>query len=88
MRIILIFLSATLACFLAWNTMSSSKDAEFQDEDKTNEEISSIKPSYFTMKMTSEKFAKFFWMMVDMASGKYLWRNLVENRNGLRVQTS
>ncbi|GLJ05100.1 hypothetical protein SUGI_0010910 [Cryptomeria japonica] len=76
MRILLILLSATLAGFLAWKTMSSSKDAQFQDEDKPKEEISTIKSGGFSLKMACEKVPIFFWVMVDMASGKYLWRNL------------
>ncbi|XP_073138188.1 uncharacterized protein [Henckelia pumila] len=79
LRIILIFLSATLAGFLVLRGLKSPPNltddvvaSSTEDETASNNTGSS-----------SSKFCtvvgKGFWTCVDMASGRYLWRNLVSS---------
>ncbi|KAL4010687.1 hypothetical protein IC575_027698 [Cucumis melo] len=68
LRFILIFLSATLAgFFLIRNLKSPSQD--FHAQDHTSDSNSSSSPN-------SIKISSGFWTVVDMASGRYLWRHL------------
>ncbi|KAK1429237.1 hypothetical protein QVD17_11443 [Tagetes erecta] len=69
MRFLLVFFSAILAGYMAWKsvrTSSETKDDIFDEDSSINKEESNI------IKMVQNGF----WGFVDMASGKYLWRNL------------
>ncbi|XP_035833345.1 uncharacterized protein LOC110916863 [Helianthus annuus] len=79
LRIILIFLSATLAGFFVLRNLKSQSDAsDAAVEDSTSFSKSS---SSSCVEKSSHKvygaFVNGFWTCVDMASGRYLWRNLV-----------
>ncbi|XP_076957213.1 uncharacterized protein LOC143632630 [Bidens hawaiensis] len=67
LRIILIFLSATLAGFFVLRNIKS------QSDDSTTAAAVEKKSSH----KVYGAFVKGFWTCVDMASGRYLWRNLV-----------
>ncbi|KMT05443.1 hypothetical protein BVRB_7g175700 [Beta vulgaris subsp. vulgaris] len=70
LRIILIFLSATLAGFLVLKNFKSADDVDLNhlpDSPKPNSS-SSCKEKVMSAIGSS------FWMIVDMASGRYLWR--------------
>ncbi|KAL4189885.1 hypothetical protein AMTRI_Chr08g167710 [Amborella trichopoda] len=74
LRIILIFLSASLAAFLAWKNFQSAPSIEgLNGEDKQPQGS------------TCGRLSKVFWACVDMASGKYLWRNLAPGKSELRT---
>ncbi|KAI4350365.1 hypothetical protein L6164_004827 [Bauhinia variegata] len=72
LRFILVFFSAVLAGYFAWRTVRSSPEFEITSEDSIVEDKSSKKEHFNFGKMIQNGF----WVFVDMASGKYLWRNL------------
>ncbi|KAI3829946.1 hypothetical protein L1987_04078 [Smallanthus sonchifolius] len=82
LRIILIFLSATLAGFFVLRNIKSQSDTSDADDDSTTS-ASRLSPSSASTcgGQSSHKiygaFVNGFWTCVDMASGRYLWRNLV-----------
>ncbi|KZV25777.1 hypothetical protein F511_04838 [Dorcoceras hygrometricum] len=82
LRIILIFLSATLAGFLVLRGLKSSPNlSDDVVASAAEEEIASKN----TVPPSSGFYAvvgKGFWTCVDMASGRYLWRNLVSSSEG------
>ncbi|XP_022154856.1 uncharacterized protein LOC111022014 [Momordica charantia] len=74
LRFILIFLSATLAGFFVLrNLKSQPQDFEAADDnsDAHSNDSSAAHSSNSTSKVSSG-----FWTVVDMASGRYLWRHL------------
>ncbi|XP_058073753.1 uncharacterized protein LOC131222624 [Magnolia sinica] len=76
LRLILVFLSATLAGYFAWKTFRSSSEAEGEllGDTKTGEKTSAHGgDGDFGFRKVIEGG---FWAFVDMASGRYLWRNL------------
>ncbi|XP_011021032.1 PREDICTED: uncharacterized protein LOC105123219 [Populus euphratica] len=86
LRLILIFLSATLAGFFVIRNLKSSPfsaTTDSGDDDCSttpDSDCNSPQPSDYS---SSSRFSKVksgiemgFWTLVDMASGKYLWRQL------------
>ncbi|KAK9725664.1 hypothetical protein RND81_05G161000 [Saponaria officinalis] len=79
LRFILVFFSAILAGYFAWRSFRSSGDDElnigiFPQEFAAEKAASSkIDKQERNFKMIIQDC---FWVFVDMASGKYLWRNL------------
>ncbi|KAG6738147.1 hypothetical protein POTOM_059707 [Populus tomentosa] len=90
LRLILVFLSATLAGFFVIKNLksrpfSASTDAGDDDNSTTTTDSNrnSPHPSDSSSSSSSSRFSKVksgvemgFWTLVDMASGKYLWRQL------------
>ncbi|KAL3640741.1 hypothetical protein CASFOL_015709 [Castilleja foliolosa] len=72
LRIILIFLSATLAGFFVLRNLNSPPEP--QNDDVRDETNSTDAVPLFPKVCTA--VGKGFWTCVDMASGKYLWRSL------------
>ncbi|KAL5173473.1 hypothetical protein HKD37_16G046010 [Glycine soja] len=72
LRFILVFFSAVLAGYFAWKTVRSDPKIEVFSEDSANEDKSFKKEDFDFKKMIQNGF----WGFVDMASGRYLWRNL------------
>ncbi|KAJ9541337.1 hypothetical protein OSB04_027843, partial [Centaurea solstitialis] len=68
MRVFLVFFSAMLAAYLTWRSVQASEteNTVFSDDLSTNNQESSL------IKMVRNAPLVF----IDMASGKYLWRNL------------
>ncbi|RDX78175.1 hypothetical protein CR513_41581, partial [Mucuna pruriens] len=79
LRFILIFFSAVLAAYFAWTTVRSSPEIDFTAQDHNNKS-SSNKEQFNFIKMIQNGF----WVFVDMASGKYLWRNLRSRNEGVQ----
>ncbi|KMZ60902.1 Methyltransferase-related protein [Zostera marina] len=101
LRILLIFISATLAGFFLLRNIGvdnnleeageqqQPKRTEEEEEEEEEEEKEKGKPnSNHTQSLEStstykKRFLSFiilaFWTMVDMASGRYLWRNLISS---------
>ncbi|KAG9160624.1 hypothetical protein Leryth_019341 [Lithospermum erythrorhizon] len=79
LRIILIFLSATLAGFFVLKNLKSQDPISIQPH--------STKPEKFPENSSKVRgaVARGFWIFVDMASGKYLWRNLVSSPDQVSV---
>ncbi|EOA22073.1 hypothetical protein CARUB_v10002613mg [Capsella rubella] len=73
LRFVLVFFSAVLAGYMAWRTVNSSPDL-FSDE------LSPVEANNAKQERSNSKrkMENGFWMFVDMASGRYLWRNLKE----------
>ncbi|XP_068649426.1 uncharacterized protein [Aristolochia californica] len=72
LRFILVFFSATLAGYFAWRS--------FRDSTGTKEEGGDADSKIFLNDSHQETglgktLQTAFWVFVDMASGKYLWRN-------------
>ncbi|KAL8136287.1 hypothetical protein AgCh_010757 [Apium graveolens] len=65
MRFILVFFSAILAGYMAWRTVRSTADADKDDTTVVAKQTNPVKI-----------MQNGFWVLVDMASGKYLWNNL------------
>ncbi|KAL7113838.1 hypothetical protein ACP275_04G083700 [Erythranthe tilingii] len=78
LRIILIFLSATLAGFFVLRNLNSSPDPLNDDGVDVAEEAESTGSAPMSSKVCAA-VGKGFWTFVDMASGKYLWRNLASS---------
>ncbi|CAK8537940.1 unnamed protein product [Lathyrus sativus] len=89
LRLILIFLSATLAGFFVLRNLRSQPQpqphlTEFENEDEAmaeTETSDSAKPILNAPSNSKVKVAleSGFWTFVDMASGRYLWRQLVQS---------
>ncbi|XP_018442580.1 uncharacterized protein LOC108814492 [Raphanus sativus] len=76
LRFLLVFFSAVLAGYFAWKTVSSSSPELISEEDNDSPvELNDKQGLCFRKRMENG-----FWVFVDMASGKYLWRNLKEMR--------
>ncbi|KAK4282129.1 hypothetical protein QN277_013541 [Acacia crassicarpa] len=72
LRFILVFFSAVLAGYFAWRTVRSSPDTDVaSDESALDDKSPTTKDFNF-----KETIQNGFWIFVDMASGRYLWRNL------------
>uniref|UniRef100_A0A9I9CV25 Methyltransferase-related protein n=1 Tax=Cucumis melo TaxID=3656 RepID=A0A9I9CV25_CUCME len=91
LRFILVFLSAILAGYFAWRSASSSSSSSFffsssssdifqateaPDKSAPQNENRSVREDGFGVKRMVENG---FWTFVDMASGRFLWRNMNES---------
>ncbi|KAL8041662.1 hypothetical protein ABFX02_10G179000 [Erythranthe guttata] len=83
LRFILIFFSAILAVYFAWKTAASSSDDDITtgtgtgliDDSTALHKTSTTwleKQQFHILKMIQNGF----WVFIDMASGRYLWRNI------------
>lgn len=84
LRFILVFFSALIAGYFAWRSFNNSPGIDpiqlNEDEKIPN---STPTPSKDDARTVRKVVQDGFWIFVDMASGKYLWRNLKEmNRDG------
>ncbi|XP_052185299.1 uncharacterized protein LOC127796938 [Diospyros lotus] len=73
LRLILIFLSATLAGFLVL------KNLKFQPQTPKEQSPNPPSESLSTSSRVRGAIVMAFWVCLDMASGRYLWRNLVSS---------
>ncbi|XP_047309239.1 uncharacterized protein LOC124912638 [Impatiens glandulifera] len=74
LRFILVFLSALLAGFLVLKNINSEADI-YVDEQSDDTDSTAGRSSKVLGSMSAG-----FWTFVDMASGRYLWRNLVSSK--------
>eukprot|EP00252_Welwitschia_mirabilis_P020581 TRINITY_DN5073_c0_g1_i1.p1 TRINITY_DN5073_c0_g1~~TRINITY_DN5073_c0_g1_i1.p1 ORF type:complete len:109 (-),score=16.45 TRINITY_DN5073_c0_g1_i1:316-642(-) len=79
LRFILVFLSGLLAGYLAWKSLrcETSKEEEPLVDDSIQADESSEKPNSFERGIAT--ISSGFWIFVDMASGRFLWQNLLCN---------
>ncbi|CAG7891640.1 unnamed protein product [Brassica rapa] len=68
LRFVIVFFSVVLAGYFTWKTVDSSPELDSPGEAKEKDDKQGLG---FKRKMYNG-----FWMFVDMASGRYLWRNL------------
>lgn len=71
LRFVVVFFSVVLAGYFAWRTVNSSPEP--MSDDSAAEAKDEQGGLDFKRKMGDG-----LWMFVDMASGRYLWRNLKE----------
>ncbi|GMI65612.1 hypothetical protein like AT5G18150 [Hibiscus trionum] len=85
MRFLLVFFSAILAGYFAWRTtVGSSADVDDGNPEDSGKFVANEKrDSSFRMMVKNG-----FWVFVDMASGRYLWRNLKELKNNEKIKCS
>ncbi|KAK9062399.1 hypothetical protein SSX86_019585 [Deinandra increscens subsp. villosa] len=69
MRVFLVFFSAILAGYLTWKSVTTSMET---DDMVSDEDFSASQQESSFIKMGKNALYGF----IDMASGKYLWRNL------------
>ncbi|CAA0837513.1 Methyltransferase-related protein [Striga hermonthica] len=76
LRFLLVFFSAVLAAYFAWKTVSPSDEPDIittpDDENSTIE-----KHEFHFLKMMQ----KGFFVFIDMASGRYLWKKVKQLSN-------
>ncbi|XP_008786638.1 uncharacterized protein LOC103704911 [Phoenix dactylifera] len=74
LRLILVFLSATLAGYFAWKTVRSPPpNPIFGDSSEIEDSVdgdSKKRRRFDARKVIGDGF----WVFLDMASGRYLWR--------------
>ncbi|KAK2397071.1 hypothetical protein P8452_18189 [Trifolium repens] len=85
LRFILVFFSAVLAGYFAWRTVRSSPNIDLDSDNSFEEEKSSFKKEDFDFKKMIQNG---FWVFVDMASGRYLWRNLRQTNKDVELKSS
>uniref|UniRef100_A0A6N2KGN1 Bulb-type lectin domain-containing protein n=2 Tax=Salix viminalis TaxID=40686 RepID=A0A6N2KGN1_SALVM len=87
LRFILVFFSAVLAGYFAWRTVLSSPEADdMVSDDSTADQKTSLKDQQeFNLKRMIQNG---IWVFVDMASGRYLWRNLKEMKKDATLKSS
>lgn len=88
LRFILVFFSAILAGFLAWRSFRSTPelDTAFSEDFVADKQASSNDDKQErNLKMMIQDG---FWVFVDMASGRYLWRNLKGMKTVEKVKSS
>ncbi|XP_050288823.1 uncharacterized protein LOC126727279 [Quercus robur] len=82
LRLILIFLSATLAGFFVLRNLKSqpqlNSDLDLDHDDDVVKDPNSTDSQSTNVRSAIESG---FWTCVDMASGRYLWRHLVSKRS-------
>lgn len=85
LRFMLVFFSAVLAGYFAWRTVRSSPNIDLACDDSIEEEKSPFKKEDFDFKKMIQNG---FWVFVDMASGRYLWRNLRQTNKDEELKSS
>ncbi|KAL1308395.1 hypothetical protein HN51_050341 [Arachis hypogaea] len=76
LRVILIFLSATLAgFFLLRNIRSQPPQLDNHDDDDDDDSTQNSHSSNSSSSKIGSAINSGFWTLVDMASGRYLWRH-------------
>ncbi|KAM7496374.1 hypothetical protein LguiA_020788 [Lonicera macranthoides] len=92
LRVILIFLSTVVAGFFLLKNLVSQHQVNHDDDgDSRNNSESSTStlqlPSNSVNRSPKvcEAIGRGFWTCVDMASGRYLWRNLVSSSTSKRA---
>ncbi|GMI79551.1 hypothetical protein like AT5G18150 [Hibiscus trionum] len=84
MRLLLVFFSAILAGYFAWRTaVGSPADVDDGNSEDSGKTIAKYKQDFSFGMMVKNGF----WVFVDMASGKYLWRNLKELKNDEKIKS-
>ncbi|KAJ1378811.1 hypothetical protein SESBI_47448 [Sesbania bispinosa] len=90
LRLILIILSATLAGFFVFRSFRSQPNPTELDETAEDTQTSESDSANPSLNETSSKskvrvaLESGFWTLVDMASGRYLWRQLVSSSSSKR----
>ncbi|CAM6117682.1 unnamed protein product [Calypogeia fissa] len=78
MRVFLILFSAILACYLAWRNYSKNDQLSLLHEsEQLGEDSKAVGADGSASKQQiRSKLSASFWTLVDMASGRYLWKGI------------
>ncbi|KFK27366.1 hypothetical protein AALP_AA8G373600 [Arabis alpina] len=79
LRLILIFLSATLAGFFVLQKLNSTSDDPLDDSITDTDLADSDSDNNSRLSKVGIAMKSGFWTCVDMASGRYLWNHLSPN---------
>ncbi|XP_044495871.1 uncharacterized protein LOC123218473 [Mangifera indica] len=79
LRLILVFLSATLAGFFLIRNLKSQPEHVLDSDNSSATNSSTHQPTSTPFSKVRLTMETGFWTFVDMASGKYLWRHLVSS---------
>ncbi|XP_058110584.1 uncharacterized protein LOC131253564 [Magnolia sinica] len=88
LRLILIFLSATFAGFLLLKGLKSKPELEKPDDSSSTSSSNPLdddEPARPASKVLTA-ISSAFWTCIDMASGRYLWRNLTSSSSTSKQQ--
>ncbi|KAL8162263.1 hypothetical protein V2J09_013752 [Rumex salicifolius] len=85
LRFILVFFSAILAGYFAWRSFGSSPGVDFAVANDSEDYKASMEDDQKQEKNMRMMIVDGFWVFVDMASGRYLWRNFKEMKKGEKV---
>ncbi|KAK4743671.1 hypothetical protein SAY87_009983 [Trapa incisa] len=77
LRFILVFFSAVIAGYFAWMTVPSSPELHLSLQELTTDSSPIEESQGLNLKKVVQDG---FWIFVDMASGKYLWRSFKQMR--------
>ncbi|WVZ07685.1 hypothetical protein V8G54_021031 [Vigna mungo] len=99
LRFILVFFSAALAAYFAWTTVRSSSEIDLTTQDQNNKassnkdhfsfnKVPSVPFFFSTLFLRFQIIQNGFWVFVDMASGRYIWRNLISRTDVVQVKSS
>ncbi|KAF5735150.1 hypothetical protein HS088_TW15G00650 [Tripterygium wilfordii] len=78
LRFILVFFSALLAGYFAWRTVSSPPESSFNLAGPGDDEKKDNQDQQLNTNKVFKGIQNGFWVFVDMASGRYLWKNMRE----------
>lgn len=79
MRVFLVLFSAVLACYLAWRNYSKNDVLSLvhESEEQQSEDSQTVGADGKASKQQiCSKLSLSFWTIVDMASGRYLWKGI------------
>ncbi|XP_057725304.1 uncharacterized protein LOC130940995 [Arachis stenosperma] len=75
LRVILIFLSATLAGFFLLRNIRSQPSQLDNHDDDDDDSTQNLHSSNSSSSKIGSAINSGFWTLVDMASGRYLWKH-------------
>jgi hypothetical protein len=83
LRVILLFLSAILAGYFAIKTVRAQGESSILDVTEEEPEKAIEQTDFFTKVSTG--VSSFFWVTIDILSGRYLYHNLKGQAKGMAV---
>ncbi|WOL02634.1 hypothetical protein Cni_G11353 [Canna indica] len=78
LRLVLVFLSAALAGFFAWKSIRSPTLSSISDDSRAIDTPRGDSSAKGRISAAGKVIGNGFWVFVDMASGRYLWRAMKE----------
>lgn len=86
LRVILLFLSAILAGYFAIKTVRAQGDSSILDVTEDKPEKAMEQTGLLTkLRALGFQVSSFFWVTIDMLSGRYLYQNLKGQAKGAAV---
>ncbi|KAL9228074.1 hypothetical protein vseg_003690 [Gypsophila vaccaria] len=92
LRFILVFFSAILAAYFAWRSVRSSNNEDEINSPIISDDFGAQKSASSTLNNQERNLSTMiqdgFWVFVDMASGRYLYRNLKSMKEDNKLKSS